>query len=189
MVFTLPILTFWFGEPDSPHYAEPRQFWFQSTPALDEEIRSKFEVMYKRAAQGHMDSLAGNTEGCLALIILLDQVPRNMYRGSPQAFATDSKALKIAKEMLTNKFDRNLLLNQKMFAYLPFEHSENIKDQNKSVELFQSLGDEQALKYALAHRDLIARFGRFPYRNHILGRKNTPEEEAFLDHQKKNYYG
>ena len=104
-----------------------------------------------------------------------------MYRGTPQAFASDPKALEVATEALKKKFDQDLLPLQKMFLYLPFEHSEDIKNQEKSVALFKALGDESILKYAVEHRDIIAQFGRFPHRNAILGRENTLKEINFLE--------
>ena len=175
------ILNFWFGEPNSSTYAQYKDFWFQSTPELDQQIKKQFEPLYEKAVKGELDSLTQTPEGSLALIILLDQFPRNMYRGTPQAFASDAKALKIAKEAVEKKFDQNLLPRQRTFLYLPLEHSENSEDQEQSVKLFEAIGDELALKYAIEHRDVIAQFGRFPYRNAILGRKSTPEEITFLE--------
>ena len=174
------ILNFWFGEPGSSSYAQYKDFWFQSTPELDQQIRYQFESVYQKVIKGELDDLLQTPDGSLALVILLDQFPRNMYRGTSQAFASDSKALMVAKKALEKKFDQNLLPLQKMFLYLPYEHSENLEDQEKSVELFKALGDETALQYAIKHRDIIAQFGRFPHRNIILGRKNTPKEMSFL---------
>jgi uncharacterized protein (DUF924 family) len=174
------ILNFWFGEPDSSNYGQYKDFWFQSTPELDQQIRTQFEPLYKKAVKGELDVLLQTPEGSLALVILLDQFPRNMYRGTPQAFASDPKALEVATEALKKKFDHNLFPLQKMFLYLPFEHSEDIKNQEKSVTLFKALGDESILKYAIEHRDIIAQFGRFPHRNAILGRKSTLKEINFL---------
>ena len=138
------------------------------------------EPVYQKAIKGELDPLSETPEGSLALVIILDQFPRNMYRGTPQAFASDAKALKVAKEAVEKKFDRDLLPMQRMFLYLPFEHSENIDDQEQSVKFFENLGDELALKYAIEHRDAITQFGRFPHRNAILGRESTPEELRFL---------
>ncbi len=175
-----PILSFWFGDPQAPDYGAPRTFWFQSTPHLDREIRDQFEDLHRKAAKGELDMLMESPEGSLALILLLDQFPRNMYRGTPQAFASDAKALEIAKHALEKRFDQSLLPVHKMFLYLPFEHSENVEDQENSVALFKTLGNDEGLEYALQHRDIIARFGRFPHRNEILGRKSTPDELNFL---------
>ena len=123
-------------------------------------------------------------ENCLALILLLDQFPRNMFRGTPQAFATDSTALATAEYAVNHNFDRELLTVQKSFIYLPFQHSENLENQQKSVELFSQLSGEpdsdSLIEYALQHLVIIERFGRFPHRNQILGRETTPEEAEFL---------
>lgn len=174
------ILDFWFGEPNSANYGQPKSFWFQSTPELDQQIRKQFEPVYKKALNGELDALLETPEGSLALVILLDQFPRNMYRGTPQSFASDSKALEVAEIALNKKFDHTLLPLQKMFLYLPYEHSEDLANQEKSVQLFKAVGDEIALKYAIDHRDIIAKFGRFPHRNAILGRESNPEEINFL---------
>lgn len=174
------ILLFWFGEPDAPDYGKPKPFWFQSTPLLDQQIRDQFEPAYQKAMKGELEDLMKTPEGSLVLVLLLDQFPRNMYRGTSQAFAADQKALAVAKEALAKGFDQQLLLHQKAFLYLPFEHSESLADQEKSVELFTSLGNKENLDYALRHRDIIAQFGRFPHRNSILGRTSSPEEINFL---------
>lgn len=175
------ILNFWFGESRALSYGQYKDFWFQSTPELDEQIRKQFEPDYQKAINGELDDLSKTPGGSLALVILLDQFPRNMYRGTPQAFASDAKALNVAKEAVKKKFDRDLLPMQQMFLYLPYEHSENIEDQERSVKLFESLGDELTLKYAVEHRDIIVQFGRFPHRNAILGRESTPKEIRFLE--------
>jgi uncharacterized protein (DUF924 family) len=174
------ILNFWFGEPEAPSYGQYKDFWFQSTPEFDERIRTQFEPIYKKAVKGELGALSQTPDGSLALVILLDQFPRNMYRGTPQAFASDQKALAIATEALEKKFDRDLFPLQKIFLYLPFEHSEDVKNQEKSVALFKALGDKTILRYAIEHYDTIVQFGRFPHRNAILGRESTPEEIHFL---------
>lgn len=175
------ILNFWFGDPRSPNYPRFQDFWFESTPECDEQIKKQFESNYSEAVTGGLNALLQTPEGSLAFVILLDQFPRNMYRGTPKAFASDEMALKVAREALDKKFDHQLLPIQRIFLYLPFEHSENIEDQDQSVKLFEALGDEYTLKYAIEHRDVIVQFGRFPHRNVILGRKSTPEEIKFLE--------
>ncbi|WP_445299428.1 MULTISPECIES: DUF924 family protein [unclassified Microcoleus] len=139
---------------------------------------------YELAASGQLDSWHDSPENCLALILLLDQFPRNMFRGTPQAFATDSKALATAEYAVNNNFDPELLTVQKLFVYLPFQHSENLENQQKSVELFRQLSGEpesdSLIEYAQQHLEIIERFGRFPHRNEILGRETTPEEAEFL---------
>ncbi len=174
------ILNFWFGQSASPSYGQYKDFWFQSTPELDQQIRSQFEPFYQQAIIGELDTLSQTPEGSLALVIILDQFPRNMYRETPQAFASDEKALTIAKTSVKKKFDQGLLPIQRTFLYLPYEHSENMEDQEQSVKLFENLGDELALKHAIEHRDVIAQFGRFPHRNVILRRESTPAEIKFL---------
>jgi uncharacterized protein (DUF924 family) len=183
------ILTFWFGEPSFPDYEKPKGFWFQSTPQLDQDIRNQFEKYYKRAINGELDDLQQTPEGSLALVIMLDQFPRNMYRSAAQAFGSDPQALEVAKAAVAKGFDKKLLPMQKLFLYLPFEHSERLEDQEKSVELYKALGDKEALNYAIEHYDLIAQFGRFPYRNAVLKRQSTPEEIKFLEDEDSPHFG
>ena len=178
------ILDFWFGKPDSPNYGKPRREWFIKSEEFDREITVRFLSYYPQAATGKLDSWQNQPLGCLALIILLDQFPRNMFRKQPQAFATDAQALKFAKYAVTQEFDQQLLPVQRWFIYLPFEHSENLADQHRAVELFSSLKDDpdsaSSIEYAHRHLQVIERFGRFPHRNTILGRPSTAEEQEFL---------
>ncbi|MBS0271270.1 MAG: DUF924 domain-containing protein [Proteobacteria bacterium] len=174
------VLSFWFGEQSSPNYGEQKSFWFQSTPEWDRKIQHQFEIVYHDAMLGKLDDLSETPEGALALILILDQFPRNMYRGTPLAFASDQKALEIAKNGLIKKFDQSLMPVERSFFYLPFEHSENLGDQEKSVMLYQTLGDKEYLEYAKEHHDVIARFGRFPHRNAILGRTSSQDEINYL---------
>jgi len=178
------VLDFWFGTPTSADWGQPRRVWFVKKAAFDREVRSRFLSTYRQAASGELDAWEATPKGCLALLLLLDQFPRNMFRNTPQAFATDDRALAIAQSAIARNFDRELLFVQRWFIYLPLEHSENLQHQNDCVKLFSQLateGDENSpVEWAKRHRDVIARFGRFPHRNKILGRENTPEEEAFL---------
>jgi uncharacterized protein (DUF924 family) len=178
------VLDFWFGRSNSPEFGQIQNKWFEKDLAFDEEVRSRFLSQYELAASGQLDSWQESPENCLALIILLDQFPRNMFRGAPQAFATDSKALSVAKHAVNNNFDRELLPIQRWFIYLPFEHSENLEHQHKSLELFTRLqnesGIESVVDYAIRHLEIIERFGRFPHRNQMLGRETTPAEAEFL---------
>lgn len=178
------VLFFWFGERGSPNYGEPKPFWFESTPKLDTQIRKRFEKTYDLALEGKINSLMTSPQGSLALILILDQFPRNMYRGHPQAFASDSMARNVLKNALINEFDKVLLPVERTFLYLPLEHSEDPADQKKSVELYMALRDRESLKYAIDHQNIIAKFGRFPTRNAILGRVNTPAEALFLEQLK-----
>ena len=178
------ILTFWFSRPDDPDYGKPRKVWFKKNPAFDEEVRSRFYFDYHQAANGELDSWQELPESCLALIILLDQFPRNMFRGEARGFATDAKALSAAKHAVACCFDKKMLSVQRWFIYLPFEHSENLEYQRQSVALFEQLGDEpenaSVIDYAIRHYKVIEKFGRFPHRNQILGRVTTAEEAEFL---------
>lgn len=170
------ILSFWFA--DGP--AVSREVWFKANPSFDKEISRRFRRTYERAAAGELDGLAENAEGSLALVLLLDQFPRNLFRGTAGAFASDGPARAVARHALKRGFDRPLPPAQRLFLYLPFEHSEDLADQEQSVALFAALGDAEWLDYAKRHRDIVARFGRFPHRNAALGRPSTPEEVAFL---------
>ena len=178
------ILEFWFGKPDDLDYGKSRKVWFIKNPEFDREVRSRFLPVYQQAVAGELDDWKASPQGCLALIILLDQFPRNMFRGQPQAFATDPQALAYAKHAVTNSFDRELLPIQRQFIYLPFEHSENPIDQHQCIKLFSTLQEYpecvSGVDYAHRHFQVIERFGRFPHRNEILGRETTPEEAEFL---------
>ncbi|MFI4963861.1 MAG: DUF924 family protein [Caulobacterales bacterium] len=157
------------------------QKWFKKLVAFDEAIRLKFEPVHHAAARGEYDAWAGSAEGALALLILLDQFPRNLYRNSAHAFATDPKARSIALAAVDKGFDRQADPALRNFFYLPFEHSENLTDQDYSLALCTEAGNPDSLKWAAIHRDIIVRFGRFPHRNAALGRVTTPQEQEFLD--------
>lgn len=178
------ILDFWFGREDEADYGKPRKVWFTKKPQFDEEIRTRFMCEYQLAAAGKLYHWKSSPFGCLALILLLDQFPRHIFRGTPQAFVTDPQALSCAQHAVANGYDRQMLPVQRWFVYLPFEHSEDVADQRQSVELFRMLSSDpdsaSCLDWAIKHKEVIERFGRFPHRNKILGRKTTPEEEAFL---------
>ena len=174
------VVDFWCGQPDLDGAFEKRENWFKADPDLDARITDEFLPDHERAAAGELDALKAMPEGCLALAILLDQFPRNMFRGTPRAFATDEAARAVCRHALAQGFDAKLHRVPRSFLYLPFEHSEELEGQELSVRLFDALGDEEWLGYARAHRDIIARFGRFPHRNAVLGRESTPEEIAFL---------
>ena len=179
-----PILEFWFGHPDELSYGKPRKTWFNKTPEFDEELLTRFSRDYQKAAAGHLDDWIDLPETCLALILLLDQFPRSIFRGTPEAFATDWEALSAAQQAIALGYDRQFLPVQRWFIYLPFEHSENLDHQHQSVKLFQQLSHDpdsaEAIEYAYRHLEIIKRFERFPHRNAILGRTSTPEEIEFL---------
>lgn len=159
--------------------------WFSKNRAFDDAIRLRFEPVHHAAARGEYDEWARTADGALALVILLDQFPRNLYRGSAHAFATDPKARTIARAAVEAGFDRQVEPELRPFFYLPFEHSEDPEDQALSCRLCKAhmdeTGDAETLKWAELHREIIDRFGRFPHRNPCLGRATSPEEQAFLD--------
>ncbi len=176
------VLAFWFG-PD-PSLEGRRALWFGKDPATDALIRERFLATYTAAARGDLDAWMRTPDGALALIVVLDQFPRNLFRDTPAAFATDAYALDCARQVLERGWDVAMHPAQRLFLYLPFEHSEDLADQRRSVRLFAALdaapGWADAFDYALAHYCVIRRFGRFPHRNAILGRASTAEETAFL---------
>ena len=178
------ILNFWFGREDETDYGKRRVIWFAKDPEFDRKIQICFQEDYKQAAAGKLDHWKESPKSCLALLLLLDQFPRNMFRGTPQAFTTDSQALCVAEHAIAKGFDQELLMVQRWFIYLPFQHSEDINRQRQSVELFRQLGDDprnvDAIYYTIRHLEIIERFGRFPHRNEILGRATTSEEAEFL---------
>lgn len=184
------ILTFWFGQRDSAEYGHARAFWFKKDEHVDTHIREQFLPIFELAAQGKLagQGLPGWEESprsLLAEVIVLDQFPRNMFRDSPRAFATDALARDRARMSISRRWDARLLPIEAVFLYLPLEHSESLEDQEQSMALFTSLaerhpGMEGYVDYARRHRGIIARFGRFPHRNAILKRPSTPEEESFL---------
>ena len=176
------VLTFWFG--DDPE--EKREAWFQKDAAFDAEIVERFAGAYEAAAAGDLDDMASTPLGCLALVIVLDQFPHNMFREDPKSFATDDKALSIAKDALTKGFDATLNQNQKAFLCMPFMHSEGLADQQRSVELFADIS-EQNLDYARQYLVIVERFGRFPHRNAVLGRTSTDEEIDFLNEPNSSF--
>jgi len=154
--------------------------WFEKDAAFDDEVRRRFLGTHEAAASGKLTAWEQNAQGALALLILLDQYPRNMFRGQARAFATDTLARAVASRAILNGFD-GAFPDMRGFFYLPFQHSEDIKDQERGVALYKASGDADGLKWAELHADIIRRFGRFPHRNAILGRVSTPEEQAFLD--------
>ena len=155
--------------------------WFKKSPAFDEAIRLKFEPVHHAAARGEYDKWASTEDGALALVILLDQFPRNLYRNSGHAFATDPKARSVARAAIDAGFDKAVDPALRNFFYLPFEHSEDLADQDFGLSLSAENGVEDDVKWAGIHREIVARFGRFPHRNPALGRVTTEEEQAFLD--------
>lgn len=167
----LDVLRFWFDE-------HPRD-WFAKKPELDAQIRRRFHALYLEAVSGALDGWLDGPRTCLARVILLDQFPRNMFRGDARAFASDALARAGARVILERGWDQAMTQAERLFAYLPFEHSESPEDQDLSCELMKGFEPEQ-VRYALRHREIIQRFGRFPHRNDTLGRQSTPAEIEFL---------
>jgi uncharacterized protein (DUF924 family) len=180
------ILAFWFGEPrdDKAYYDEWHSRWFTPNPQFDQEIRERFMGDYQQAAARQLTDWREEVRPGLALVLLLDQFSRNMFRGRPQAFATDALAREAATSLLQSDYDRRLLPIERAFVYMPFMHSETLVDQQYSVELFRRLAQERDylsfVTHAIEHLEVIERFGRFPHRNAILGRSSTPAEVEFL---------
>lgn len=180
------LLELWLGPElgrDAPA-AEVRERWFVKDAAFDAELLRSFGELHARAGRGELDGWAATPRGRVALVIALDQLSRNLGRGSAASFAHDAEALALAKEGVALGVDRELAGSERYFLYMPFMHSEALPDQARSVELFAALAKElpalDATRWAAAHRDIVARFGRFPHRNALLGRSTTPDEEAFL---------
>jgi uncharacterized protein (DUF924 family) len=181
------ILSFWFGEPqdDDAYYKERAAIWFGHNSQFDQNIRDQFATDYQAATERKLIEWQNTPREGLALVLLLDQFPRNMFRGDPRAFATDPLARAVAEHLIQMSFDQQLLPVERLFVYMPFMHSEDLEDQRRSVVLFRQLAQERsyldAVSYALRHLEVIERFGRFPHRNAILGRPSTPEEVEFLE--------
>jgi uncharacterized protein (DUF924 family) len=178
------LIDFWFGPPNSDERFKSRAIWFKRDDAFDAELRRRFLPLHQRAAAGDYADWARQAEPCLALILALDQLPRNLFRDTAQAFATDAMARETADNAIRRGIDRSLPAVWRSFVYLPFEHSESLADQERSVALYAAMAKDPAfasgLDYAQRHHAIIARFGRFPHRNHALGRTSTAEEETFL---------
>ena len=168
------VLAFW--------RAAGEEKWFEKDDVFDRAIRENFLSTYEAAAAGRLNDWEKTPDGALALIIVLDQFPRNMFRGDARAFATDPLALAVTQRALASGFDRKIDHELVPFLYMPMMHSESIADQRRCVDLFRDYGNENNLKFAEIHRDIVERFGRFPHRNLVLGRISTAEEKTFLEH-------
>lgn len=167
------ILDYWYSEFMQKH-------WFASTPALDAEIREKYQSLWERAAAGDLDHWQDSPEGALALVIVLDQFPLNMFRGKPESFCTERKAIEVTLNALKKGFDKQLSKDRLSFLFMPLMHSEKLEEQDLSVSLFRRYGLTGNIKFAEHHRELVRKYGRFPHRNAILGRESTPAEVAYL---------
>ena len=185
------LLAFWFGRKGDPDWGESREGWWKKDPNFDRACRDGFLNLHERALRGDLDDWLGSNEGSLALVILLDQLPRNMFRGSPRMYASDMKAREVANHIDAEGFDAAMTDVQKLFAHLPFEHHEDLASQLRHVAFVQTSYHgprrDQCLKAAERHLEIIERFGRFPHRNEILGRVSTPEEIAFLEEPNSSF--
>lgn len=158
-----------------------RERWYKPSDAFDAEVRDRFLALWHKAAAGGLASWEDSDDGALALVIVVDQFPRNMFRGTPEAFASDALAREVARRAIERGTDRRIDPLLLEFLYLPFMHSEHLPDQLRCVALFENTDNAENLKYAREHAGIIQRFGRFPHRNRLLGRDTTADEQAFLD--------
>jgi len=178
------VLHFWFGPPGDPDHGRAREAWFRKDPVFDDAIRQRFGGLVEEARGGGLAAWQAVPDGELALLLVCDQFPRNLFRGEARAFALDGRALAVARRVVGSGRDRGWPPLHRVFAYLPFEHSESLSDQHEAVRLFASLRDDPQAggyhEWALKHLHVIERFGRFPHRNEALGRPSTDAEIAFL---------
>lgn len=167
------IRDFWFSD-------EMKPYWFQKSDEIDRQIIQLFASTYEAAHARRLDHWAANAQDALSLVITLDQFPRNMFRGNARSFESNDLALAQARNALDHGFDQECDETTRQFFYLPFMHSEDLADQERSVKLYEALGNDHSLHFAREHRDIVKQFGRFPHRNAVLGRENTAEETEFL---------
>jgi uncharacterized protein (DUF924 family) len=167
------ILDFWYSSRISPQ-------WFAATPELDREIQQKYETVWEQAMAGELNDWRTSPLGCLALVIVLDQFPLNMFRGQSKSFQSERQAVEVAWHAVKNNFDQSIEREKLAFLYMPFMHSEFMAEQDLSVKLYRDNGLEANAKFAEHHRNIVSRFGRFPHRNAILGRESTEEEIKYL---------
>lgn len=179
------ILDFWYLPLDHPEHGKPRKIWWESTPAFDAEIRTRFGTLVDKATAGGLDSWRNSPDGALALILLCDQFPRNIHRRTARAFSGDAKAVEVARFAIARNYPAAYGPDVRLFFFMPFQHSEALADQDFCCTLFASLRDENNDAHANGHRVIVARFGRFPHRNEVLGRDSTPEELDYLKTAKR----
>lgn len=167
------IIDFWFSD-------RVKSQWFASTPELDKEVMEKYEAIWEQAASGELDDWGDDPDGCLALVIILDQFPLNMFRGQAKSFKTEDKAVDVARTAVNEGLDQKIEKEKLAFIYMPLMHSEDLTNQDISVKLYKENNLDANIKFAEHHRDIIRKFGRFPHRNGILGRESTAEEIVYL---------
>ena len=168
------VIDFWFAD-------ETRKLWFNSTPAFDRQLRDAFEKTWEQACRGELDHWMQSADGCLALAIVLDQFPLNMFRDSAKSYASEAQSREVARVALESGYDAELDADKKAFLYMPFMHSEDLADQELALKLFDQPGLESNLRFARHHHDIVARFGRFPHRNAALGRDSSAAETEYLN--------
>lgn len=168
------ILDFWFSD-------EVRKLWFKSTPEFDALLRERFEALWTRASNGELDDWLQSAAGCLALVLVLDQFPLNMFRGQAQSFVSEAQSREVARLAIDKGFDQDLDARARAFLYMPFMHSEVLADQQLALQLFAQPGLEDNLRFARHHHHIIEKFGRFPHRNKALGRESSESEIEYLN--------
>ena len=168
------LIDFWFSK-------EASSYWFNSTEAFDQRLRDDYAALWQQARDGELEDWKEHASGCLALVILLDQLPLNMFRGAAKSFSTEAQSREVAALALERGFDVDMDAEHKAFLYMPFMHSENLDDQAKALELFNQPGLESNYRFAKHHYGIVEQFGRFPHRNVILGRENTAAETEYLN--------
>lgn len=174
------ILDFWFLPLGDPEHSKARKFWWDSTPEIDAEIRGRFGALFDKAVAGDLDAWRKSPDGALALILLCDQFSRNMHRRTGRAFSGDAKARETARYAFARNYPAAYSDDMRVFFFMPFQHSEDLGDQDFCCALFATLGNEDNQNYALRHRSIVARFGRFPHRNEVMGRPSTADELDYL---------
>jgi uncharacterized protein (DUF924 family) len=168
------LVNYWFSE-------EVTQYWFNSTPEFDQQLRESYADLWQQAVSGELDFWCESAEGCLALVILLDQFPLNMFRATARSFSTEQQSRDVARRAISKGFDSELSAKQKAFLYMPFMHSENLDDQVEALRLFDQPGLEDNFRFARHHYGIVEKFGRFPHRNEVLGRQSSEAEIAYLN--------
>ena len=168
------IIEFWFSDAIS-------KLWFKSTPEFDQQLRESYLETWQQAKNGALDHWKETPAGCLALVILLDQFPLNMFRDRAERYSTEAQSREVARVALERDFDRSLDAQKKAFLYMPFMHSEDLSDQELALKLYDQPGLESNLRFARHHHDIVARFGRFPHRNEMLGRRSSEAEIEYLN--------
>lgn len=167
------LIDYWYSE-------DIAKYWFNSTEIIDSQIRQRYESLWQAAKDGELDHWMESAQGCLALIIILDQLPLNMFRGMAKSFSTELQAIKVAHHAIEKGFDKIISKQQLAFLYMPLMHSEKLDDQDLSVRCFELAGLDENAKFAMHHRDIVRRFGRFPHRNEVLGRESSEQELTYL---------